>query len=170
VSEPRGPKEKYTPEACEAVIAVAASGGHIPAMIIAAGARSKTTFYTWQDKHPEFKEACEYAKIVSQEFYEDLGVKGITGQIDKFNATTFCLLMNNKFGDEYKRSGTGNHTDINITNTTLNLSDDEVKAKIIQKLQNISNLGDDVGQYKQLTIEAEPIRVITAPGDEGTPS
>ena len=70
---------------------------------------------------------------------------GAMGQIKGFNPTTFAMIMNNKFGDEYKR-GTGSNTEVTITNNTLKLSSDEVQAKIEQKINNLQKLGVDLAR------------------------
>lgn len=138
-----GPKPKYLPQYCEDIIEVAASGGHIPAMMLKIGVRSKETWYRWQKEYPEFKEAVEFANVVSQATYEELGYRGLTGQIKFFNATTYAMIMNNKFGDEYKRNGSSD-TEINIVNNTLNLTPDQVNQKIAQKIEKLKSLGVDI--------------------------
>jgi len=140
----RGPKNKYTPEMCDAIVAAASSGGHIPEMMLSIGIKSKDTWYRWQKENPEFKEAVEYSKIVNQAFYEKIGLKGIMGEIPNFNATTFALMMNNKFGDEYKRSHSGNGP-TEITVNTVNYNEEQTTEKIAQKLEKLKALGVDLG-------------------------
>lgn len=137
-----GPKSKYTPEACQAVIDAAARGEHVSGMILAAGAKSKQTYYNWRNEYPEFDAACKDAELVSQAYWEKIGQMGIQGLLKGFNATAWIMVMNNKFKDEYSRSGSGGHTE--ITMNTLNLSDSEKMQKITQKLEKLKALGVDL--------------------------
>lgn len=140
-----GPVSKYTPEICNRVIEAASQGAHISGMMLAIGVQSKDTWYRWQKEYPEFKEAVEYAHIVSQAFYEKLGLEGMTGKIPNFNATTFALTMNNKFGDEYKRGASGAGS-TEITLNTVNYNSDQVNEKIAQKLEKLKSLGIDIAE------------------------
>ena len=137
-----GPVSKYTPELCNKIYEVAAQGGHIAEMMVATGIKSKDTWYRWQTEHPEFKKAVEYAKIVSQAHYEKVGYLGATGQINNFNASAYALIMNNKFKDEYSRSGGGSNTEITINQLSLN--NEQIDQKIAQKLEKLKSLGVDL--------------------------
>lgn len=134
-----GPKRKYDASMCNTIIDVATSGGHVSEMMMAIGVRSKDTFFRWQKEYPEFKEAYEYSKIVSQAFYERMLLNGSLGQIPGFNATAFAMIMNNKFGDEYKRSATGSNTEITIN--SMSLTSDQMNLKIAQKMEQLKALG-----------------------------
>lgn len=140
-----GAPSKYIPHYCNVIIEAASEGKHIPGMMLAIGIKSKDTWYRWQKEHPEFKEAVEWAEIVSQAYYESLGHEGMLGKIDGFNATTYAMVMNNKFGQDYKRNGTGG-TEINITNNTLNLTPEQVTQRIAQKIEKLKSLGVDIEQ------------------------
>lgn len=138
-----GPDSKYRPEYCQAIIDVAKEGGHISAMRLKIGGICKDTWYRWAEKYPEFKEAVQYADLVSRVFYEKLGLAGAMGQVKDFNATTYALIMNNKFKDEYSR-GTGSNTEVTINNNTLNLTSEEIQQQIAQKLEKLQSLGVDL--------------------------
>lgn len=140
-----GKPSDYTPAACDAVILAAAEGKHVAGMILAAGANSRTTYYEWQKKYPEFKEACDYAKIVSQSVWEDIGVKGTVGQIKNFNAASYALVMNNKFSDDYSRTGTAAGT-TNITVNTVNLSDEQKVMRLQGLAQKLTSAGISIDQ------------------------
>lgn len=139
----RGRPSKYHPSMCDTIIEVAAQGGHIAEMRLAIDCRSKETWYYWQDTYPEFKEAVEYAQLVSQAFYEKIGLKGACGQIKYFNATTYALIMNNKFGDEYKRTNSGANTEITINQ--LNMSPEQLEQKIQAKMKLLESMGVNLG-------------------------
>ena len=135
----RGPESRYSSDMCTKLTEIAARGGHVSEMMIALGISSKETFYRWQHENPEFKEAYQLSKLVSQAYYERIGLQGALGEIPNFNATTYALIMNNKFSDEYKRSGSGSHTEITVN--TLNLSPEQIESKITQKLEKLKSLG-----------------------------
>lgn len=134
------PACKYKPQACEAILEIASKGGHISTMMNAVGIRSKSTWASWKQRYPEFKEAVEHAEIISQSFYEQLGLQGIMGTIPNFNATTYALVMNNKFSNEYKRNPSGSGP-TEITFNTVNMSSDQVSEKIAQKIERLKSLG-----------------------------
>lgn len=142
ISNTSGPKVKYSSDMCTKVVEQASRGGHIPAMMMSIGVKSKDTWYRWQKEYPEFREAVEYAKIVNQAYMEEIGMNAILGRIKDFNASTYALVMNNKFGDEYKKAASGSTTE--ITFNTLNLSSDEISQKIAQKLEKLKGLGVDI--------------------------
>ena len=136
-----GPKSKYSPSMCDDILKVASEGGHVASMMIKLGIASKETFYRWQNENPEFKEAYNLSKLMSQAYYEKLGLSGILGEIPNFNSSTYALIMNNKFSDEYKRSGSGgSHTEITLN--TLNMSPEQIDSKIAQKLEKLKSLGN----------------------------
>ncbi len=137
-----GPKPRYESWMCEKIVEVAAEGGHIPAMMAAINIFSKDTWYRWKIDYPEFKEAIEKAEIVSQAFYEKLGLLGTMGQIKNFSATTYMITMNNKFGDEYKRGTGGNSTEITINQVTL--PPEQLAQRIAQKAEQLKMLGVDI--------------------------
>lgn len=137
---PSGPRPKYKPEYCDTVVAVASEGKHIAHMMMAIGVKSKDTWYRWQKDYPAFKEAVEFAKVVSQAKYEDIGLEAIQGKIPNFSSSTYALIMNNKFKDDYKRDPAG-HAPTEITFNTLNLTSDQITDKIAQKLEKLKALG-----------------------------
>lgn len=141
-AEKRGPKEKYKPEFCNNIADVASQGGHIPAMMLSIGVKSKDTWYRWQREHSEFKEAVEYAELISQAYYEKLGLDACKGLIPNFSASTYAIIVNNKFSKEYKRNPTG--TEINITTNNVNLTPEQLQQKIAQKIEKLKSLGEDI--------------------------
>lgn len=142
---------KYNPSMCQTIINVAEQGGHIPAMCVAIGIRSKDTFFRWRKLYPEFEEAYQAAVLISQKVYEEIGFAGMMGRIKGFNFNSFAMIMNNKFPDEYKRSATGSNTEINVgsINSIEQLSSTELDKKIelLQKKLNLipSEVKDENG-------------------------
>jgi len=122
----------YEPWMGEEIKKVAREGGHVAAMCIAIGIKSRKTFYDWLDLYPEFKEAYEESKLISLAAYENLSFQMAIGAI-KGDAKTLAIILNNKFKEDYTRSASGGGTEINIgsINTIENLDtkalDDKIK-------------------------------------------
>lgn len=154
-----GPESDYDPSYCDAIVTVAAQGGHQAEMCLACGVKSRTTLYNWREKHPEFDEAYQFAQLVSLAYHEKVQLAGAMGMLPGFNSTTMAVIMNNKFGEDYKRGAGGNaSTEINITNNTVNLTSEEMDARIAQITEKLKSSGIDVlslGHSKPITIEHE---------------
>lgn len=139
-----GPKPKYRPEMCETIITIAGQGGHIAAMRNALGGICKDTWYEWKEKYPDFATAVKTAESVSLEFYENIGLKGILGEIKGFNAPTYMHLMANKFKEEYSRGSSSDKTEINLTTNTIQLQPEQITQRIAQRLEQLQGLGVDI--------------------------
>ena len=139
---------KYESWMCDKLVDVAEQGGHVAQMCKAIGIRSRDTFYRWLQQYPEFKDAYEASKLESQSFYENLLLAGALGKIEKFNFPSIAMILNNKFGDDYKRSGTGgSNTEITIgaINTIEAMTEDQLSNKIksLQKKLDLVPLIED---------------------------
>ena len=62
---------------------------------------TRETYYTWIETHKEFAEACKIGLQASQEFYEDLSLSGVKGEMEKFSASMCIFIMKNRFRDSY---------------------------------------------------------------------
>lgn len=142
---PRGRPRIYDPSMCEKIIEVAAQGGHIPAMCLAIGVRSVDTWYRWKEEYPEFREATEYAALVSQAYHEAIGAKAIKGEIPNFNFNAYAIVMNNKFPGEYRRSANSASTEINIgsINSIERLEDSVLNRKIQMLTDKLVSSNDE---------------------------
>jgi hypothetical protein len=118
---------------CLKILDVAANGGHVAQMCAAIGVRSFETFYRWVDEIPEFHEAYEESKVLSQAYYENLCLQVATGQIDNASSSILAMTMYNKFAHEYKR-GTNSEINIGSINTIEKLDDKKLDEQI-HKLQ-----------------------------------
>lgn len=58
---------------------------------------ARQTLYNWEEKHKEFKLAHEIGVAKSQLFWEELGIKGTAGFVNKFNALSWLFNMKNRF-------------------------------------------------------------------------
>lgn len=123
---------KYKPWMDAAIVKVAEEGGLVAKMCRKIGIGSRVTFYKWLNEYPTFGQAYEAAQLASLEFYEDLLLKGATGQLDKFNFNAVISILNNKFRSDYSRSTHGSNTEINIgqINSLESMDASELEAKI----------------------------------------
>ena len=60
--------------------------------------KSKQTLYTWSKQHPEFLDAKKKGETYCKYFWEDIGIKGMKGEIKNFNAVLWIVNMKNRFG------------------------------------------------------------------------
>jgi hypothetical protein len=136
---------RYEPWMADKIIEVAENGGHVSAMCKAIGIRSRDTFYRWLKEYPELNEAYEKSKTVSQAFYEEVLLAGALGKIKNYNFNSIAMILNNKFGDEYKRSASGSSTEINIgsINSIEQLTSQELDKKIAQLQKKLNLVTED---------------------------
>lgn len=146
-----GPKSKFDTwtdeeksEALNKMIEIAQRGGHQSEMCLALGLKSEDTFYRWKREIPEFKEMCDTAALHSKAFYENIGLNGTLGRIPNFSATTYAIIVNNKFRDEYKPANDSGNTINNTTVNVLNMSTEELDYKIAQKLEVLRKFGEEI--------------------------
>ncbi len=125
---------KYKASMCEEIIDIASNGGHVAQMCVKLGIRSKDTFYRWLNENSDFQDAYSESKLVSQTYYERILLMGALGQIERYNFNSMAMILNNKFGDDYKRSSTGSNTEINIgsINSIEQLDSEALENKIKQ--------------------------------------
>jgi hypothetical protein len=69
---------------------VEAFAGHIRVSI--------DTIYEWLHVHPSFSEAKKIADAVKHYYLQDIGLKGMQGQIKDFNSTTYIWFTKNSLG------------------------------------------------------------------------
>jgi hypothetical protein len=114
---------------------------------------TRTTFYEWKSKHPEFEKAAELAVVKSQAWWEEKLKEGAIGEIKHFDAKATSFAMSARF-DDYKESPKqqGNSVVINIDS----LSDDELNNKILDMAKSLGLL-DALNQG--ITIESKPLSV-----------
>lgn len=58
----------------------------------------RATFYEWVSAHPQFKEAFHAGKEFTEQNMLKIGMDGMKGKYEKFNATVWSILMRNKCG------------------------------------------------------------------------
>ena len=136
VSSKPGRPTAYHPKMCDVVVEVAQKGGFHSAMCIALGI-CFSTFNKYRKEYPEFAAAVEQADLVNLAAMEKSLVEAVHGDNTKLNFKAAEMLLSNKYRDLYSKVATT--TDITIN--TINLTSDELNAKIAQKLQKLQSLG-----------------------------
>jgi len=56
----------------------------------------RATFYNWVHQFPDFEEAFNKGKEYTENWLTNLGIRGMKGEYEKFNATVWSILMRNK--------------------------------------------------------------------------
>lgn len=111
-----GRPEKYKPEYCELVRRLMGRGESIAACCSEIGVPRKT-FLEWQQRHEEFRNACELGKEDSQRWWEKLAMTIATGaayqkgengstkndHLKKANDKMIQFLMSRRFPDYYSK-------------------------------------------------------------------
>lgn len=129
---------KYTDEMPEKLLELM-SDGLSEARICKRLGISVTTLKAWINKHKDFKTAYEIGQAQKEAWWEEMGIAGMTGQIDKFNATVFLGFMNRQYDWNKKNDG---KTEINIgtLNQLNNLTNAELQQKIESKMKKLKLL------------------------------
>jgi hypothetical protein len=91
-------KEKY----CKMLIKHMESGFSFQSFAGVVGV-CKQTLYNWRDEKPAFLDAKKTGDMRTLLFWEGLGIKGASGNIKNFNATSFIYNMKNRFGGNWTR-------------------------------------------------------------------
>lgn len=96
-----GAPPKFNDEYCKKAEEIL-GGGRSLAAVCAHMNIARSTLYEWRDNHPAFKSAIDRGLQKSQAYWEEMGMDGVNGEIDKFGATTWIFTMKNRFRDDYR--------------------------------------------------------------------
>lgn len=111
---PAGRPTKYRPEMCERIVGEMAKGLSKEAAAYQLGICTKT-LYNWGEEHPEFLQALKRGEQASLAKWEDLGLRGVQGYIEGFNASAWIFNMKNRAHWRDRQDVTSNNETINIT-------------------------------------------------------
>lgn len=100
---------------------------------------SKQTLYDWEKKHPEFLDSKKRGFACSQLFYEQVGIKGMMGEIKKFNVTAWIFNMKNRFGWRDRSQVEVETKHQNEMVVTLKSSEEKAHWEFFQKLHAMSD-------------------------------
>lgn len=93
----RGFPTKYKPEYCDELIEYMACGMSFDSFAGKVGVNIATV-YDWAEANEEFFEAKKIGFAKCKDFWEKVGIKGVTGKIDGFNVAAYIFNMKNRFG------------------------------------------------------------------------
>jgi predicted DNA-binding transcriptional regulator AlpA len=94
------PISTYRKEYCAIAIEVLSQGKSIAA-VCAKLKISRPTFYTWRNNNPEFDDAISLGLQQAQAAWEEIGLDGIMGRIERFSGAPWIFTMKNRFRDDY---------------------------------------------------------------------
>lgn len=95
---PAGRPSSYDPSYCEQVVELGKQGKSQVQIAVALDV-SRKTLWDWSEAHPEFSAALTRAKECEQDWWENAGQVGLTG--DKFNSAVWSKSMSARFRDDY---------------------------------------------------------------------
>lgn len=116
---PGGRPTDYKPEYCEMLIKHMSDGYSFESFGAVVHC-SKATLYNWKHDYPEFLEAQSTGSMYSSMFWEKLGIDGVKGNLDGFNASAWIFNMKNRHNWKDK------------SETELSTSKDEDKKLVIE--------------------------------------
>ena len=90
------PRYKYKEKYCEDLKEFMARGLSFQAFAGEIGV-TRECLYEWERQIPEFAQAKKEAFAKCEIFWEEKGIQGMIGQIDKFNASSWIFNMKNRF-------------------------------------------------------------------------
>lgn len=102
-----GQPTKYKPEYCQMVIDHMKTGRSLASFAASIGTY-RQILYHWQEKNPEFLDACKTAQELSLQWFEEFSMQAATGRIfdkehkgkyDKYNPNMLQFLMSRRFRD-----------------------------------------------------------------------
>lgn len=96
-----GTPNKYQNWMCAKAEEVLANGESLAGICAELGI-TRTTLYDWRDTHPEFSQAIQRGLQKAQRRWERIGMDGIQGNYEKFNAAPWIFTMKNRFREDYK--------------------------------------------------------------------
>lgn len=98
---PTGRPTKYRASRCAEVRALGLEGKS-RVQIAAALGIGRATMHAWAEAHPEFRQALDEARDLSQAWWEDLGQRAALGLVKDFAGAPWIFQMKNRFPAEYR--------------------------------------------------------------------
>lgn len=119
---------KYDPVMCQTLLKMMKEGKG-PTQVASKLGIASSTLKSWASDttKPEFMEAIEQGRTDYQAYWEEIGQKGILGQIDKFNAAVWIFQMRCRFREEWNDL---THQKIEVINSVEKMSDSELTTAL----------------------------------------
>ena len=127
--------KKYKPELAEQLLDLGKKGKYVTQVAAIFGV-CRESLYQWSmdSNKPEFVEAWPLYKTFCQNWWMDLGVKGIMGEIPKWQYTPWIYMMKCLFREEWLSDQKQTH-EVN-TEGVKSLSDEQLEQMALDKVQN----------------------------------
>lgn len=141
-----GAPRKYYPALADKYLQYRSEGKTKAQTMLLCDIRSWETLTRWQADYPEFRDAVLFGDIVAQAYWENVGEKGILGEIDKFSASTYIFKMCNQFKEQYKQQNNGTSVNINNINGTSSLSTEDLETKALELSRKLLKQQEERGE------------------------
>lgn len=93
----KGRPSKYNPRYCKVVIDLMSEG--LSKEVVAAELGiSRDTLYEWCRKNPDFSDTIKRGELLSQRYWERIGIDGMLGRIPGFKVAIWIFMMKTRFG------------------------------------------------------------------------
>lgn len=137
-----GRPTKYNEENCIKTVLRLMNEGRSIIEVCASLMITRDTFYRWyQEKDKKnFKEAVDVGRVMSEAYWDDIGRKGTLGQIDNFKHAAWIYRMKCRFRDRWNEV---REQKIELTNTTKELSKDDLEKKILALIETTEETDDE---------------------------
>ena len=119
---PAGRPTKYKPEMCAQLVDAMAEGFSKEAAAAQIGV-AKQRLYDWAEKHEEFRDAIKEGEQRCLNFWEGIGIQGVRGHIEGFNASAWIFNMKNRAHWRDRQDVTSGDQPISINVNLANTDD-----------------------------------------------
>lgn len=137
---PGGRPSKYDPAYCEKVLEWGRLGKS-RAWIAAEIGVCKQTLANWEAEHPEFLGSLTRAKVLEQQWWEDAGQSGMTG--DKFNGQVWGRSMAARFPDDWRETTRQENTGAN--GGPIKVENSDAVAELTRRLARLASSAPTAG-------------------------
>lgn len=93
----KGRPSKYNPKHCKVVIDLMTEG-YSKEVVAAELGISRDTLYEWCRRYPDFSDTIKRGELLSQRYWEKIGMDGIMGKIPGFKVAIWIFMMKTRFG------------------------------------------------------------------------
>jgi len=100
VKRPVGRPTKFDPSKIPEMLEAAKNGASKAKLAVILGIH-RDTFHDWTRSNLEFSDIVKECEVLSQVWWEEQGMMGMTGVNPEFNATAFIFQVKNRFRSDY---------------------------------------------------------------------
>lgn len=93
----KGRPSKYHLKYCKVVLEIMTEGFSKEAVAAELGI-SRDTLYEWCRRYPDFSDTIKRGELLSQRYWEKIGMDGMLGKIKGFKVAIWIFIMKTRFG------------------------------------------------------------------------